>query len=360
MHADSPEVIIDLDAIQRNFAIATSIAGPDVDVAAVVKSDGYGLGLSRLIEPLAAAGCRTFFVADLSEAHCVRERSKGGTVFVLAGMKRDHAEHCRKNRFVPVCNTLGEVVAAVDGGCDYALNLETGFSRFGLGLSDVRSLIHRSLPPPLLVMSHLACADEPANTLNELQKNRFVCLSELLGPTRRSLAASAGLFLGPAYLFDLVRLGSALYGLNTTDLVPNPFMNVLKLRACVVDVRHVHAGASVGYRSTFRASRPTRLGILSIGYAHGLAWSLSNRLNVQIGSHVAPLVGRVAMEYVAIDLTDVPDQFCQPGQWVELITKDRSADAMARAGATVAQEVMLRVGAACRRSYVAIEQGMDA
>ncbi|MBE1508747.1 alanine racemase [Rhizobium viscosum] len=360
MCADSPEVVIDLDAVQRNFAIATSIAGPDVGVAAVVKSDGYGLGLNRLIEPLVAGGCRTFFVADLSEAYRVRDRSTEATVFVLAGMKRDHAEPCRKNRFVPVCNTLAEAVAAAEGRCDYALNLETGFSRFGLGPSDVRSLMHRSLPQPVLVMSHLACADDPANALNELQKNRFVCFSELLGPTRRSLAASAGLFLGPAYLFDLVRLGSALYGLNTTDLVPNPFMNVLKLRACLVDVRHVHAGATVGYRSTFRASRPTRLGILSIGYAHGLAWSLSNRMIVEIGSHVAPLVGRVAMEYVAIDLTDVPDQLCRPGQWVELITKDRPADAMARAGGTVAQEVMLRVGAACRRSYLAIEHGKEA
>src|SRR5215218_927787 len=125
MHANSPEVIIDLDAIQRNFVIATSIAGPDVDVAAVVKSDGYGLGLSRLIEPLVAAGCRTFFVADLAEAYRIRDCSKGETVFVLAGMKRDHAEHCRKNRFVPVCNTLAEAVAAAEGRCDYALNLET-------------------------------------------------------------------------------------------------------------------------------------------------------------------------------------------------------------------------------------------
>lgn len=360
MRADSPEVIIDLDAIQRNFATATSIAGPDVDVAAVVKSDGYGLGIDRLIEPLVAAGCRNFFVADLSEACRVRDRAKAETVFVLAGMKPSHAEHCRKNQLVPVCNTLAEAVAAAEGRCDYALNLETGFSRFGLEWSEVRSLIHRSLPQPVLVMSHLACADEPANALNELQKNRFVCISELLASTRRSLAASAGLFLGPAYLFDLVRLGSALYGLNTTDRVPNPFMNVLKLRARLVDVRHVHAGATVGYRSTFRASRPTRLGILSIGYAHGLAWSLSNRMTAEIESHVAPLVGRVAMEYVAIDLTDVPAQLRQPGQWVELITKDRPADAMARAGATVAQEVMLRVGRACRRSYVSSEPGKQA
>ena len=360
MRSHRPEVIIDLDAIQQNFAIATSIAGPDVDVAAVVKSDGYGLGLDRLIEPLVAAGCRNFFVADLSEANRVRNHSQGETVFVLAGMERGHAEHCRKNRLVPVCNTLEEAVAAAEGRCDYALNLETGFSRFGLGSSEVRSLIHRCLPQPVLVMSHLACADEPANTLNELQKNRFVCISELLGATRRSLAASAGLFLGPAYLFDLVRLGSALYGLNTTDRVPNRFANVLRLRACLVDVRQVQVGAAVGYRSTFRANRPTRLGILSIGYAHGLAWSLSNRMTVEIGSHVAPLVGRVAMEYVAVDLTDVPAQLCQPGQWVELITRDRPADAMAHAGATIAQEVMLRLGAACRRSYVALEHRKEA
>ncbi|MBB3659723.1 alanine racemase [Rhizobium sp. BK650] len=360
MRPDDPEVIIDLNAIQMNFAIASSMAGPDVDIGAVVKSDGYGLGLESLIEPLVTVGCRSFFVADLSEAYRVRERAKGETVVILAGMKDDHVEHYRKNRFVPVCNTLAEALTAAEGRCDYALNLETGFSRFGLEPSDVRSFIHRSLPPPVLAMSHLACADEPANSLNELQKNRFISLSELLGPTRRSLAASAGLFLGPAYLFDLVRLGSALYGLNTANLTPNPFRNVLKLRACLVDVRHVHVGGTVGYKSTFRASRPTRLGILSIGYAHGLAWSLSNRMTGEIGSHLAPLVGRVSMEYVAVDLTDVPEQLCQPGQWVELITHDRPVEDMAHAAATVAQEVMLRIGVACRRSYAAIGSGQDA
>ena len=350
--SDAPQLLVDLDAIQRNFATVTSIVGSEVEVSAVIKSDAYGLGIDRLVEPLSAAGCRRFFVATLTEAMRVRDRHKTSDVFILEGMRPAVAEYYRQNGFIPVCNTLAEVEVAASLPCDYALNLETGFSRFGLTFPELRSLIHRKLPPPVLVMSHLACADDPASPLNQLQKNRFIQMAELAGDTPLSLAASAGISLGSDYHFDLVRIGSALYGLNNAGLDPNPFANVVSLRARLADIRLVHAGETVGYMGTFRAPRPSWLGIVAIGYSHGLAWSASNRLCAEIGSHLAPLVGRVAMEYAAVDLTDVPAGLRKTGLWVDLISARRPAEQMARSAATVPQEILLRIGASCRRRYL--------
>ncbi len=355
MSNDSPEMIIDLKAVAQNFTIARSLAGAGAEVAAVVKSDAYGLGLDAIVDLLAGEGCESFFVADLDEACRIRKCLRQAKVFILVSVPPDQVEHCRRNGFVPICNRLSDVLAALQENCCYGVNLETGFSRFGLTFSDTRQLIHQSLSRPLLAMSHLSCADEPSNPLNELQRNRFVSSSQLLGSSKLSLAASAGLFLGKAYHFDLVRVGSALYGLNPTLRAPNPFRNVVTLRARLVDVTHIHAGSSVGYRASFRARRRTRLGIVAIGYAHGLAWSLSNRLIAEIGSHPAPLVGRIAMEYAAVDLTDLPEQLGQVGQWINLISAHRPTEEMADAVPTVPQEMLVRIGRSCQHSYVGLE-----
>ncbi|MGO4567496.1 alanine racemase [Rhizobium sp. 2YAF20] len=349
---DSPEIVVDLDAIEQNFAVVKLLVGTAVAISAVVKSDAYGLGIDEILDPLLAAGCRSFFVANVCEALLVRERLRAAEVFILEAGAMDEKGVYDLAGFIPVCNNMADVDAASLSHGSYAINLDTGFSRFGLSFPELREVVHRKLPAPALVMSHLACADDPVSIRNQLQKNRFVQMCGLIPSAPRSLAASAGISLGTDYHFERVRIGSALYGLNNAGLDPNPFASVVSLRARIADVRLVHAGETVGYMGTFRASRPTWLGIVAIGYAHGLAWSLSNRASAEIGSYLAPLAGRIAMEYAAIDLTDVPATLHRPGLWVDLVNSRLPLEAMARAASTVPQEVLLRLGASSRRFYL--------
>jgi alanine racemase len=349
---DSPEMVVDLDAIEQNFAVVKSLVGATVAISAVIKSNAYGLGIDEILDPLLAAGCRSFFVANVCEALRVRKRLKAAEVFVLDVGAMGEKGVDDLPGFIPVCNNMADLDAASLGHGSYAINLDTGFSRFGLTFSELREVAHRKLPAPALAMSHLACADDPTSIRNQLQKNRFVQMCGLIPSAPRSLAASAGISLGTDYHFERVRIGSALYGLNNAGLDPNPFASVVSLRARIADVRLIQAGEIVGYMGTFRASRPTWLGIVAIGYAHGLAWSLSNRASAEIGSYLVPLAGRIAMEYAAIDLTDVPATLRKPGLWVNLVNARLPLEAMARAASTVPQEVLLRLGASSRRIYV--------
>ena len=350
-NSNAPRLFIDLSAVVKNFRAVQALVAESVEVSAVVKSDAYGLGLAQIVKPLADAGCQSFFVADLQEAAKVRRRLPTVTIFDLGGYRSEHKCRYRSNRIIPVCHTLGEARAASSNTFPYALNLETGFSRLGLNLHGLRRFLHCQVAPPVLVMSHLACADDPSHPLNGLQRDRFCGMAGLLGGVRRSLAASAGVSLGKEFHFDQVRVGSALFGLNNAGLNPNPFVPVLRMVARIIDVRFVHAGETVGYMATFRAIRSTWIAIIAVGYVHGLAWSVGNRMSVEIGSYQAPLLGRISMEYAAIDVTDVPASLRKPGSWVDIIGMSHPLEEIANEAATAPQELLLRVGRSCQRHY---------
>ncbi|EJL56634.1 alanine racemase [Rhizobium sp. CF122] len=352
MRSYKPVLSVDLTAIQTNFLVMRSLVGPAVGVSAVVKSDAYGLGLERVIGPLWDAGCTSFFVASIKEAIRVRRLLTQADIAILEGLRKGSLEAYRESRLTPVCNTLAEVAQATSAAISYVLNLETGFGRLGLRFDEVRSLIHAKLQVPELVMSHLACADDAANARNRLQKNRFVGMCAMLAPsTPRSLVASAGVSLGADYHFDRVRVGSALYGLNNAGLEPNPFKPVVRLSARLIDIRHVQRGEPVGYMGTFLADRPTCLGIVAIGYRHGLAWQVANRLSAEFAGWSVPVIGRVSMEYCAIDLTDLPAKLARIGAFVDFISATAPPEHMARSAATVAQEILVRTGSSCARRY---------
>jgi alanine racemase len=352
LHMKSPTLAIDLPAMQANFASVKALVGPRVSVSAVLKSDAYGLGLERLAAALFEAGCGSFFVADIAEGVRLRRRLGAPEILVFSGVTSSQVDAYHTHSLIPVCNTMSEVIVACTAKTNYAMNLETGFNRLGLSLDEVRSFAHAKLPPPILLMSHLACADDRSSDRNILQKNRFCGMTMMIGGNiPRSLSASSGLFLGAAYHFDQVRVGSALYGLNNAAPQSNPFLPVIRLSASLIDVRQVAAGETVGYMGTFRARQSMRLGVIGIGYRHGLAWQIANRLLALIEGHEAPIVGRISMEYCAVDLSEVPEKIARVGAGVDFITAARPAEQMARAATTVPQEILIRAGGACLRRY---------
>ncbi len=329
--------------------------------AAVVKADAYGLGAARIAPALAAAGCRDFFVAQLSEAIALRQVLPAGRrIYVLNGLLPGEADEFRQNHLIPVLNDPGQVKEWAFAGhragekLPAALHLDTGMSRLGLTPDEARRLAAESdVIDQLdlqLVMSHLACADEPEHPLNERQLQEFTSLRRLFGDRAASFANSSGIFLGPAYHFDLARPGCALYGINPVPGRPNPVLPVAHLHARVLQVREIDHPQTVGYGATYRATTRTRVATVAAGYADGWLRTLSNRGSAYVGDIRVPIIGRVSMDLITIDVSSVPD--IRIGQTVELMGNRLSVDDVANAAGTIGYEVLTRLGSRLQRRYI--------
>ncbi len=361
---------IDLGAIVDNWRLLRDRAQP-AECAAVVKADAYGLGASHVAPALAAAGCQTFFVATVDEGIGVREALTGAAatadrtaepvIYVLNGVPPGGEAEFARWRLRPVLNSLAEIDAwAVAGRAagrplPAALHLDTGMSRLGLDEGEQRRLA--AAPERLaaigltLLISHLACADEPDHPLNTEQSQRFNAAAAMRPACRRSFANSSGVFLGPAYHHQLVRPGAALYGIAPTANRPNPMAGVVTLLGRVLQVREIDTPRTVGYGATHRASGPTRIATVSVGYADGFLRSLSNHGCGFIGGHTVPLVGRVSMDLTTFDVTAVPPERLIAGALIELIGPNRPVDAVAEAAGTIGYEVLTSLGRRYHRIY---------
>jgi len=349
---------IDRAAVQRNYATMRAQTATNVRHGAVLKSDAYGLGATPIAEALVEAGCSLFFVADLDAALALRAAVPAVAIVALDGYSAQRAADYREHGIVAVANDLHDIAALRQGASPppYLLNIDTGLNRRGLPPRAVTRLYLEGMfnrLPPTGVMSHLACAAQADHPMNELQRHRFQQLYALLRPAWGSLAASCGIWLGARFHFDVTRLGSALFGLNDWRMRPSPLQPVLTLSAEVVEVRALAAGETVGYGATFRAEHPTRLAVVGMGYAQGLPRT-DRGLVARMGAFVAPVIGRLSMEWLTLDVTDVPEPLCHRGTWVSLLDAQTTIDDLADATGVAAQEILLRLGAACRREYTAL------
>jgi alanine racemase len=323
-----------------------------------VKANAYGLGAVQVARALHAAGCRHFFVAHLSEGMALRSGLDAGPMIaVLDGFAPGADE---KAGLVPVLNSLGDVLAHGAAGRSAGraqpalLHLDTGMARLGLDAGEqVRLAADHSLLAGLdllYVMSHLACADEPAHPLNAEQAARFARACAGLPRLPRSFANSSGLFLGADYASDLARPGCALYGINPTPGAPNPMLPVIRLEAPILQIRDIPAGASVGYGASFVAARPSRIATIAVGYADGYLRCLSGQGVAAYRDMILPMVGRVSMDLITLDVTDAPG--IAPGDVLQLIggTAPSPDDLAARAG-TIGYEILTSLGDRYRRAY---------
>lgn len=348
---------IDLAAVEENFRTVSAMIGPRVLMAAVIKSDAYGLGMVPIADSLHALGCKLFFVGNIAEAIDIRAQIADADIAVLCDDFSELHDIYRREDLTPVLNSAKDLkaLARLKHRQPFILNVETGFSRLGISLPELRDFhlagffaSHR----PLALMSHLACSECAADVTNILQRHRFQAACHLVKPKLASLAASAGLWLGQSYHFGMVRVGSALYGLNNAGVHPNPLHPVVRLSARVLDIRDVPRREAVGYGATYRTKRASRLAILGIGYKNGLPWSCANRISVRFGDHSAPVIGRVSMEFITADITDVPEHLCHLGSWASILDDDFGPEQLAEAAGVVPQEILVRLGGGCTRRYV--------
>ena len=356
---------IDLAAIEANWRTLSGRTVP-IECAGVVKADAYGCGLEAVTARLARAGCKTFFVADLAEGRRVRAIAQQGVVYVLGGLFPHTAQAFAEAQLRPVINGLAELaewdafVASTNWRGGAALHVDTGMNRLGLSPDEavaVASRVQLANHGFTLLMSHLACAETPSNPMNDRQIKMFRELRILFRGVPSSLANSSGIFLGGGVAHcDLVRPGIALYGGNPTPGQPNPMRPVVEMKGRIAQVREVKRGETVGYGATFTAQRPSRIAIIAVGYGDGfLRSSAGDRTKppaqVIVGGKRCPLAGRVSMDLIAVDVTDVADGRARRGDFATLIGGDLSVDALAATAGTMSYEVLTRMGNRFHRVY---------
>lgn len=355
---------IDCRAIVRNWKALSSYAAP-AECAAVVKADAYGCGLEPVCQALAAAGCTTFFVADLVDARRLRALLPEAVIYVTNGIVSGSAPAFAEINAQPVIGNLAEL-AEWDGFRSLnkwtggaALHFDTGMNRLGLSIEEAPALAARARIPDhgiSLIMSHFACADEPAHALNSQQLDALRDVRQLFRGFPTSIANSSGIFLGASAHFDLVRPGIALYGGNPTPHTDNPMEPVVELKARVAQLRTVARDVTVGYNATWTAKRATKLAIVTAGYAdgyprpNGTSDTLSGGQVLVAGRRCA-VVGRVSMDLLAVDITDLPDNTVKRGDYVTLLGDGISIDEFAAWSRTISWDVLTRLGRRYRRVW---------
>jgi alanine racemase len=352
---------IDLDAIRGNYRLLRDTAG-DAACAAVMKADAYGLGMETVAPALATAGCRVFFTAHLEEGMRLRQVvSEDSAIYVLHGPPPGATAEFFQFNLIPVLNDPGQVAdwrracARLGRRLPAALQFDTGMSRMGLAPADVRALLTdpswMDAVQPVLVMSHLACADEPLHAMNAVQRERFAALRARFAGIPGSLANSSAVFLGASYHHDLVRPGAALYGINPQPGSANPLRQAVGLRARIVQSRTVQAGDIVGYGARYVADGPRRIATIAIGYADGWLRFLSGRGHAYIDGVRVPIAGTVSMDSITLDVTGIPEARVQPGCEVDLLCAQQTVDDVAREAGTIGYEVLTRLGGRFHRRY---------
>ncbi len=368
---------INLGALAANYRLLRSHLQPGCQCAAVVKADAYGLGLGPVGGRLAQEGCGHFFVATLDEAVTLQKAfaevpSQSGavavrTIYVLLGAEPHTTADLAELGFVPILNSREQIdlwrheAGRRGGPLPAIVHVDTGMSRLGLEDPDVDWIAKE--PDALAgielraVMSHLACADEPGHPLNQRQLDAFNGARAKFPAAPASLANSAGILLGKAYHFDLVRPGIALYGGNPLDQGPNSFSEVVQLQTRIVQVREIDSPQAVGYGATHRVAGPCRIATVPVGYADGYLRSLSNRGTALVAGVRVPLVGRVSMDLITLDVSAVPSENAGPGAIVNLmgggsIGGGVGLDETAREAGTISYEILTRLGPRLKRAYV--------
>ena len=353
---------VDLAAIVANWRELARRAAP-AQCAAVVKADGYGCGIELVTAALAKAGCATFFVATLAEARQARAVAPQAAIYVLALLPGTLTSFAQGN-FRPVIGSVEELAEweafrASGWQGSAALHIDTGMNRLGLSNEDIAQLDPRALARRAgldLLMSHFACSEEPSHPLNGKQMADFREVRDLFPGIAGSLANSSGIFLGPDAHHDLVRPGVALYGANPTPGHLNLMRAAVRLEGRIVQVRDVEPGDTVGYGATWTARRPSRLAIVAVGYADGFlrAASASDAkpgAEAVVAGRPCPLAGRVSMDLLAVDVTELPPDKPRRGDMVALLDDTIGVDDLASHAGTIAYEVLVNLGRRYWRVY---------
>ncbi|MGE3992058.1 alanine racemase [Pseudorhodoplanes sp.] len=355
---------ISLAAIEANYKTLCSAALP-AECAAVVKADGYGLGLEPVATLLTQARCTTFFVADLSEGKRLRKVAPRASIYILNGLPQGTGQVFADHNLRPVIGSAAELAewdafasgAGWEGG--FALHVDTGMNRLGVSIEEAAAIaprINMENHGVRLIMSHFVASQVPENQRNNEQLLTFRNVRALFRGVPASIANSSGIFLGGSAHLDIVRPGVALYGVNPTPGKPNPMKPVVELKARIARVRDIAFGETVGYDATWTARRPSRIAIATMGYADGFFRSQSGSDQRPGGTLIVngrpcAIVGRISMDLIALDVTDLAPGSVKRGDFATVIGEGRDVDAVGEMLGTIGYEVLTGLGRRYARVY---------
>lgn len=338
---------IDLNALTANWRALDRASASGVQTAAVVKADAYGLGVARVARALATAGARRFFVAQTEEGVSLRQSlGPGPQICVLTGNMPGDTEMIADLDLTPMLNSIDQVTRHLESlpGHPFGVQLDTGMKRLGMDESEWEAIAPFVLEAgPEMLISHLACADEPDHPLNETQLQRFHAMTDGTG-VPRSLAATGGILLGPRYHFDLTRPGIGLYGGRPYEAA----LPVVRLGLPVVQARTVLPGESVGYACSWTAETPTLVATVVGGYADGVMRTLSNRAVLWDGTTPCPVIGRISMDLITVDISHLETV----PRSLDLLGPNQGIDDLADTAGTISYEILTRLSARLNRRYI--------
>jgi len=354
---------IDLTAIQSNWLYVSASLHEGTECAAAVKADAYGVGAVEVANALYSVGCRFFYVVTLHEAVELRAAlPKDIILYVLGGVPSDMEDIFVDLNLIPVlysrlavtkwlafCDLRGEAFPC-------ALKINTGMTRLGLDALELDQFLsvtaNNAYLNPVLAMSHLACADDPAHPLNNEQLERFnsaiTKIKTLFPKIKTSLANSSGTFLGNAYHFDMVRIGAALYGINPQVSTPNPLAPVIHLKLPVLQIRTTEREESVGYGATASVAVATRLAVVSGGYADGIHRSLGLAPRGQVAGIDVATIGRISMDSCVFDISGIAGE----PEYIDVINAGLSLDNLMSRNKFLGYELLTSLGRRYQRRYV--------
>lgn len=364
---------VDLDSLVANYRDLAKRSGT-ARTTGVIKADAYGLGAARVASALSDAGCGTFFVAMPEEGIALRRTLPDAEIFVIGGVVSAHAAAaCAEARLTPVLNSPDEIAIWSDYWSSRgsrrpcAIHVDTGMNRLGLSVREALSFAEENAAShavtPILLMSHLACSDEPYHRLNAEQLESFQRVRAAFKDIESSLCNSAGIFLGPDYHFDLTRPGISLYGGAPVVGEENPMRPVVTAEARIAQIRDAKAGETVSYGATATLKRDSRLAVVSAGYADGFhrggsGSGVAVRETTPTGGFGwiaglrVPVIGRITMDLTIFDVTDVPAASVNTGDWIELFGPHIELDKAARAAGTISYELLTSLGHRYFRRYL--------
>ena len=338
---------IDLDALAANWRALDKASASGVQTAAVVKADAYGLGAARVARTLAHAGARRFFVAVAEEGAALRQSlGPGPQICILSGHMSGDTEMVHDLDLTPMLNSVDQITRHLESlpGHPFGVQLDTGMNRLGMEEAEWEAVAPFVLEAgPEILMSHLACADEPDHALNELQLANFHAMTDGTG-VPRSLAATGGILLGPRYHFDLTRPGIGIYGGSPYDGA----RPVVTLSLPVIQTREVAVGEPVGYSCTWVAEQPTVVATVAAGYADGLSRVLSNNAVLWDGDTPCPLIGRVSMDLITVDITHLG----HVPRSLDILGPNQSVDDLAASAGTIGYNILTALGPRYQRRYL--------
>ncbi len=337
---------INLDALAANWRALDRASSSGVQTAAVVKADAYGLGITRVARALAQAGARRFFVAVAEEGAALRQAlGPGPQICIMSGHMAGDTEMIHDLDLTPMLNSIEQVTRQLESlpGLPFGIQLDTGMNRLGMEEAEWEAIAPFVLEAgPELLMSHLACADDPDHALNEVQLATFHAMTDGTG-VPRSLAATGGILMGPKYHFDLTRPGIGLYGGYPYEAA----MRVVTLSLPIIQTRPVAAGEAVGYSCTWVAEQNSVIATVSAGYADGLLRGLSNTAVLWDGDTPCPLVGRVSMDLITVDVTHLR----AAPRSLDILGPHQTVDDLAQVAGTIGYEILTSLGPRYHRRY---------